>query len=115
MDRVLEDVVGHALYSFMDGFSGYNQVDIYLDDKEKIAFVTPWGTYIYNKMPFGLCNAPATFQHLVTTIFKDLLLTFLRVFMDDFSNFSGPQTSTCVEAFFEHLQLSQVFARCRSS
>ena len=58
MDRVLEDVAGHALYSFMDGFSGYNEVDIYLDDKEKTTFVTPWGTYIYKKIPFGLCNAP---------------------------------------------------------
>ena len=46
----------------VDGFSGYNQISMHFDDKEKIAFTTPWGTFMYDKMPFGLMNAGATFQ-----------------------------------------------------
>jgi hypothetical protein len=48
--------------SFLDGFSGYNQVDVHPDDQEKTAFTTPWGTFMYSKMPFGLMNVGATFQ-----------------------------------------------------
>jgi hypothetical protein len=69
MDSILDFVVGHEMYSFMDGYSGYNQVKMAKEDKEKITFILKWGAYAYNIMPFGLCNALATFQKLVTKIF----------------------------------------------
>jgi hypothetical protein len=62
MDHVLEKVVGANRMSMIDGFSGYNQIAFHEDDKEKTTFTTPWGTFMYDKMPFGLMNAGATFQ-----------------------------------------------------
>jgi hypothetical protein len=56
----------HEMYSFMDGYSGYNKVNMVEEDKEKTRFIFDWGTYAYNIMPFGLCDAPTTFQKIVT-------------------------------------------------
>lgn len=82
---ILEEVGGHDLYTFMDGYSGYNQVSIAPEDRHKTAFTTPWGTFVWHVMPFGLCNAPAIFQRLVMSIFSDLLYKSMTVFIDDFS------------------------------
>jgi hypothetical protein len=68
-DAILDGVAGHECYSFLDGFSGYNQVMIALACRAYTTFTTDWGTYAYNVMPFGLCNAPATFQRVMTTAF----------------------------------------------
>ncbi|KAL3687533.1 hypothetical protein R1sor_013842 [Riccia sorocarpa] len=87
IDSILDHVAGHQRYSFLDGFSGYNQVSIREKDRDKTTFTTDWGTYAYNKMPFGLCNAPATFQRLMTNIFRDYLRDFLEIFIDDFCVF----------------------------
>jgi hypothetical protein len=62
MDHVLEKVVGANIISMIDGFSSYNQIVVHEDDKEKITFTTPWGTFLYDKMSFGLMNTGATFQ-----------------------------------------------------
>ena len=59
---ILEEMAGHEMYSFMDGFSGYHQVSIHPEDWHKTAFTTPWGTFVYVRMAFGFCNAPTTFQ-----------------------------------------------------
>ncbi|BFI32702.1 hypothetical protein MPTK2_3g07970 [Marchantia polymorpha subsp. ruderalis] len=102
---VLEEVGGHARYSFMDGYSGYNQISIARQDVHKTAFTTPWGTFVWVVMPFGLCNAPATFQRLVTYIFSDLLYKSMTVFIDDFSTQSS---------IGEHLQcVREALIRCR--
>ena len=61
MEHLLQKVSGASVMSFLDGFSGYNQVVVYPDDQEKTAFTTPWGTFMYAKMPFGLMNVGATF------------------------------------------------------
>ena len=61
MDHLLQRVVGSSRISSLDGFSGYNQVLVHPNDQEKTAFTTPWGTFMYVKMPFGLMNAIATF------------------------------------------------------
>ena len=61
MDQILERVAGHEFYCFLDGYSGYNQIEIALEDQEKTTFSCPSGTFAYRIVPFGLCNAPATF------------------------------------------------------
>ena len=61
IDVLVDNTVGHALLSFMDGFSVYNQSKMAPEDMEKTSFITPWGTYCYKVMPFGLKNAGATY------------------------------------------------------
>jgi hypothetical protein len=61
MDHFLEKVVGANRMLMIDGFSGYNQITVHQDDKEKMTFTTPWGTFMYDKMPFSLMNAGETF------------------------------------------------------
>ena len=62
MDHILQKVVGAEIISMMDGFSGYNQIKVLPEDQENTSFTTPWGTFMYAKMPFGLMNVGATFQ-----------------------------------------------------
>ena len=69
----------------MDGFSGYNQIQIALEDQDKTTFTCPWGTFAYTVLPFGLCNAPDTFQRVVIGIFSDLVNDCLQIYMDDFT------------------------------
>ena len=88
IDTILDEVAGHEIYSFMDDFSGYNRIKLALEDKEKMAFITEWGAFAYNVMPFGLCNAPSTFQRLINIVFQDFLLDFMKCFLDDFNVYS---------------------------
>ncbi|GFZ02210.1 hypothetical protein Acr_15g0008180 [Actinidia rufa] len=85
LDQVLERVAGRAYYYFLDGYSGYNQIEVALEDQDKTTFTCPFGTYAYRRMPFSLCNAPATFQRCMISIFSDMVEKILEVFMDDFS------------------------------
>ncbi|GKA13080.1 reverse transcriptase domain-containing protein [Tanacetum coccineum] len=62
MDKMLERLAGNEYYWFLDGFSGYFQIPIDPKDQEKTTFTCPYGTFAYRRMPFGLCNAPGTFQ-----------------------------------------------------
>jgi hypothetical protein len=89
MDQMLERLSGQQYYCFLDGYSGYNQIAVDPVDHEKTAFTCPFGVFAYRKMPFGLCNAPATFQRCVQAIFADLIEKTMEVFMDDFSVFGG--------------------------
>lgn len=105
LDQLLERVVGHAFYCFLDGYSGYYQIEISLEDQEKITFICPFGTFVFRRMPFGLCNAPATFQRCMLSIFSDMVEQFLKVFMDDFSVF-GVSFDDCLT------NLQKVLSRC---
>ena len=69
--------------------SGYFQLLIAPKDQEKTTFTCPYGTFAYRRMPFGLCNAPATFQRCMLAIFGDLVEDVMEVFMDDFSVFGN--------------------------
>ncbi|GJU67904.1 reverse transcriptase domain-containing protein [Tanacetum coccineum] len=89
IDQMLERLCGNEYYCFLDGFSGFFQIPIALEDQEKTTFTCPYGTFAYRRMPFGLCNAPATFQRCMTAIFHDMVEDFMEVFMDDFSVFEG--------------------------
>jgi hypothetical protein len=62
IDQVLDTLSGKKYFSFLDGFNGYNQIHISPEDQDKMTFTYPWGTFAYYVLPFGLCNAPATFQ-----------------------------------------------------
>jgi hypothetical protein len=62
IDQVLDTLAGKKYFSFLNGFSGYNQIQITPEDQEKTTFTCPWGTFTYRVLPFGLCNAPTTFQ-----------------------------------------------------
>ena len=72
IDQVLERVSGHAFYCFLDGYFGYFQIEIDFEDQEKTTFTCPFGTYGYRRMPFGLRNAPTTFQRCMLSIFSDM-------------------------------------------
>nr|GEX20894.1 DNA-directed DNA polymerase [Tanacetum cinerariifolium] len=73
MDRMLERLAGNIFYCFIDGFSSYFQISIDPQDQEKITFTCPYGTFAYQRMPFGLCNAPRTFQRCMMAIFHDMI------------------------------------------
>ena len=85
IDQVLDTLAGKKYFSFLDGFNGYNQIQITLEDQEKTTFTYPWGTYAYKVLPFELYNEPTTFQRAVLGIFSDLTHDCVEVFMDDFS------------------------------
>ncbi|RVW21146.1 Retrovirus-related Pol polyprotein from transposon 297 [Vitis vinifera] len=89
IDQVLERVSGHPFYCFLDGYSGYFQIEIDVEDQEKTTFTCPFGTYAYRRMPFGLCNAPATFQRCMLSIFSDMVERIMEVFMDDITIYGG--------------------------
>ena len=83
IDVLVDSTAGHELLSFMDGFSGYNQVLMAPEDREKTTFITPWGTYCYRVMPFGLKNAGATYQRAATTLLHDMIHKEVEVYVDD--------------------------------
>nr|GEV98138.1 reverse transcriptase domain-containing protein [Tanacetum cinerariifolium] len=84
MDQMLERLAGNQYYCFLDGFSGYFQIPIDPKDQEKTTLTCPYGTFAYRRMPFGLCNAPGTFQRCMMAIFYDMIEKTMEVFMDDF-------------------------------
>ena len=67
----------------MDGFLGYNQIKMAPEDMEKTSFITPWGTFCYKVMPFGLKNTGATYQRAMTTLFHDMIHKEIKVYVDD--------------------------------
>nr|GEU64975.1 reverse transcriptase domain-containing protein [Tanacetum cinerariifolium] len=103
MDQMLKRLAGNEYYCFLDGFSGYFQIPIDPKDQEKTTFTCPYGTFAYRCMPFGLCNAPGTFQRCMMSIFHDVIEKTMEVFMDDFSVF-GNSFGTCLSHLEKMLQ-----------
>ncbi|GKA13810.1 reverse transcriptase domain-containing protein [Tanacetum coccineum] len=108
MDQMLERLAGNQFYCFLDGFSGYFQIPIDPKDQEKTTFTCPYGTFAYRRMPFGLCNAPGTFQRCMMAIFHDMIEKTMEVFMDDFLVF-GDSFSTCLS------HLDKMLKRCEDT
>ncbi|GJZ46263.1 reverse transcriptase domain-containing protein [Tanacetum coccineum] len=108
MDQMLERLAGNEYYHFLDGFSRFFQISIDPQDQEKTTFTCPYGTFAYRHMPFGLCNAPGTFQRCMMAIFHDMIEETMEVFMDDFSVF-GDYFSSC----FSHLD--KMLKRCEDT
>lgn len=103
--HVLERVAGKEAYSFVDGYLGYNQITVALEDQAKTAFITEFGVFAFRVMAFGLTNALATFQRLINTAFKEYLRDFCEAFLDDL----------CIHSSWDkHLDcLRKVFTKCR--
>ncbi|XP_027174318.1 uncharacterized protein LOC113773921 [Coffea eugenioides] len=105
IDQMVERLAGRAYYCFLDGFSGYFQIAIAPEDQEKTTFTCPFGTFAYRRMPFGLCNAPATFQRCMVSIFSEYVEKIIEIFMDDFSVY-GDSFDTCLD------NLKLILIRC---
>ena len=105
IDQMLERLACHKFFCYLDGYSGFMQIPIHPEDQEKTTFTCPYGTFAYRRMPFGLCNAPATFQRCMMAIFSEFLESIMEVFMDDFSVY-GSDYDECLD------NLSRVLKRC---
>ena len=81
IDLLVDATVGHPQMSFFDAFQGYHQILLALDDQEKTAFVTPVGNYHYKVMPFGLKNAGATYQRMMTRMFESQLGKNIEIYI----------------------------------
>ena len=83
IDQMVDATASHELLSFMDAYSGYNQIPMFHRDEEHTAFITDRGLYCYKVIPFGLKNASATYQRLVNKIFTELLGVSMEVYFDN--------------------------------
>jgi hypothetical protein len=107
MEHILQRVIGASIISMIDGFSGYNQLSVLPEDREKMTFTTPWGTFMYAKKIFGLMNAGAMFQRAMDIAFIGEKDKFLVIYLDDITVFSKYDKEHCCH-------LRNVFLKCRS-
>ena len=105
-DQMLDKLARHPHFYFLDGYFGYNQIAIALEDQEKTAFTCPYGTFAFKRMPFGLCNAPVTFQRCMMSIFSNLVEEAMEIIMDDFL-FYGSSFEHCLHNLEIVLQIYQ--------
>ena len=84
-DEILNEVAIHECYSFTNGFSGYNQVQIAKEDQKNTTFVCEFGSFPYRVMPFGLKNAPAVFSRIVVKTFQEYIYKIMAVYFDDWT------------------------------
>ena len=106
IDMLVDSTAGHPMLSFMDGYSGYNQILMAPEDMEKTSFITEWGTYCYRVMPFGLKNAGATYQRAATTLFHDMMHKDVEVYVDDMIVKSQGRADhlAALQRFFERIR-----------
>ncbi|CAM8910727.1 unnamed protein product [Rhodiola kirilowii] len=105
IDQMLERLAKHKFFCYLDGYSGFFQIPIHPEDQEKTTFTCPFGTFAYRRMPFGLCNAPTTFQRCMMAIFSDFIENTMDVFIDDFLVY-GSSFDSCLS------NLTNVLCRC---
>ncbi|KAK1608649.1 hypothetical protein QYE76_032322, partial [Lolium multiflorum] len=108
IDQMLERLSKNTHFCFLDGYSGFSQIAVKAKDQEKTTFTCPYGTYAYRRMPFGLCNAPATFQRCMSAIFHGFCESIVEVFMDDFSVY-GNSFDNCLR------NIDKVLQRCEET
>jgi Reverse transcriptase (RNA-dependent DNA polymerase) len=105
IDQLLKRLANQTYFYYLDENSGFFQVSIHPQDQEKITFTCSYDTFTYCCMPFGLCNAPVTFQRAMMVIFSDFIENIMEVFMDDFSVY-GDSFESCLA------NLTKVLKRC---
>ena len=103
---MVERLAGHDYYCFLDGYSSYNQIPLDPEEQKKTTFTCLFGMFAYRRMPFGLCNTPATFQQCMISSFSDMVKHHLEIFMNDFSVF-GSSFGECLHHF------TLVLVRCK--
>ena len=108
IDQMLERLSKHTHFCFLDGYLGFSQIPVAQSYQEKTTFTCPFGTFAYRRMPFGLCNAPTTFQRCMMAIFSDFYEKIVEVFMDDFS-VHGSSFDDCLS------NLDRVLQRCKDT
>ena len=108
IDQMLDRLAGHPHFCFLDGYSCYNQIAIAPEDQDKTTFTCPYGTFAFRRMPFGLCNAPTTFQRCMMSMFSDLVEEVMEIFMDDFTVY-GSSFEQCLN------NLETVLQRCKDN
>ncbi|XP_042051529.1 uncharacterized protein K02A2.6-like [Salvia splendens] len=106
IDQMLERLPGKQYFCFLNGYSGYFHIYVNPEEQDKITFTCPFGTYAYRRMPFGLCNAPGTFQRCMMSMFSDLLEECIEIIMGDFTVY-GDSFESCLG----HLDV--VLRRCQ--
>ena len=106
IDQMLDRLAGHHHFCFLDGYSDYNQIAIAPEDQENTTFTCPYGTFAFRRMPFWLCNAPATFQRCMMSMFSDLVEEVMEIFIDDFTVY-GSSFEQCLN------NLETVLQRCK--
>ena len=106
IDMLVDSTTGHSMLFFMDGFSGYNNILMALEDMEKTSFIIEWGTFCYRVMPFGLKNIGATYQRAVTTLFHDMMHRDVEVYVDDMIIKSQGRADhlAALERFFDRIR-----------
>jgi hypothetical protein len=109
IDQIIDECASCEAFSFMDGFSGYNQIQIKPEDQHKTEFNCPWGTFAYRKMPFGLKNAGATFQRTMSFAFHHLK-HIVEAYLDDLASRSCKRTDhpTHLRLIFECYRYFQI-------
>ena len=105
IDQMLERLSKHTHFCYLDGYSDFSQIPVSQPNQEKTTFTYPFGTCAYRRMPFGLRNAPVTFQRCMTAIFTNFCEKIVEVFMDDFSIY-GSTFDDCLS------NLERVLQRC---
>jgi hypothetical protein len=105
IDNMLERLMKHSFFYFLDGYLGYYHIPIHLDEQSKTTFICSYVTYAYRRMSFRLCNAPASFQRCMMSIFSDMIEEIMKVFMDNFFVY-GKTFDDCLE------NLDKVLQRC---
>jgi hypothetical protein len=105
IDEMLKRLANHAYFCYLDGYLGFMQISIHLDDQYKTTFTCPYGTFAYRRMPFSLCNAPASFQRCMMAVFSEFIEEIVEVFMDDFSVY-GKTFMDCLA------NLDKILTRC---
>ena len=108
IDQMLDRLAGLPHFCFLDGYSRYKKIAIEPEDQEKTTFTCPFGTFAFRKMPFGLCNAPGTFQRCMMSIFSDLEEEVIEIFIDDFTGY-GSSFEQCLH------NLGTILQRCKDN
>jgi len=105
IDKIIDECTGCEIFSFVDGFSKYNQINICPQDQSKTAFICLWGTFAYKKLPFGLNNTGETFHRAMNYAFHDIK-NIVQPYLDDLPTHSKKLT--------DHPQhLGAIFLCCR--